>query len=105
MGNTIIQINPYDKRLNVKIEGTLLAGDDMEFYRQFSKEISPIQTSKYNIEVDCTDLYVNTSSQIMLLETIYLTIKSEDFNQILLILKYELQNNNPYFVHFTKKHT
>ncbi|WP_280771423.1 hypothetical protein [Salipaludibacillus daqingensis] len=104
MGNTIIQINPYDKRLNVKIEGSLLAGDDQEFYSEYKKEITLIPTSEFTVEVDCTDLYVDDLSQMLLLENIYHALKSEDFKQVLFIFKQSSHLNNRLFVDFINKH-
>lgn len=103
MGNSIFQINPFDKRLNVKLEGSISEKDGQDFFKKYSKEISLMSSVDFKIEIDCTDLTVNTFSQMLFLEKIYFTFKADGFNQILFIFKQDSDINNSFFVSFAKK--
>jgi len=104
LGNSSIQINPFDKRLNVKLEGTLSDEDDQEFFYKYSREAKLVPSSEFDIEVDCTELNVYTSSQMLLLETIYLTFKTEGFKQILFIFNQDSEASTRLFVKFAQKY-
>ncbi|WP_416148395.1 hypothetical protein ACM26V_19555 [Salipaludibacillus sp. HK11] len=104
MGNTIIQNNPYDKRLNVKIEGSFTIDNTNEFYTNYLNQVKFITSSDYDIEVDCTDLNLEDFSQVLLLEKISAIFKEEEFNRILFIFKSDTNSNNHLFIESVKNY-
>ncbi|PYZ92002.1 hypothetical protein CR194_17555 [Salipaludibacillus keqinensis] len=103
MGNSYININPYDNRLNVKIEGSFSRQDTREFFKEYNKEIHLIPVSEYDIEVDCTDLIIENDEQVPLLEKIYHTFNEDGFNKILFIVKKSSVSYQRSFIESIKK--
>lgn len=87
MGRHYIQQNPYDKRLNIKLEGIFNDNEWRELMASYRKQVQMILTEDYQIEVDCTSFPLTDTSQWRRLEEIYRLIEKESFRNISVIMR------------------
>lgn len=87
MGRHYIQQNPYDKRLNIKLEGIFHDKDWQEMKASYRKQVQMISPEEYQVELDCTSFPLAKSSQWERLEEIYRLFDEEAFRKISLILR------------------
>ncbi|SES41604.1 hypothetical protein [Salipaludibacillus aurantiacus] len=86
MGTSIIHINPYDNRVNVKVEGSFSERDISAFFRKYTEEVTLIPPAEFAIEVDCTALDYDSPLRNQLLEKSYERFKEDGFASILFIV-------------------
>ncbi|GEL09079.1 hypothetical protein [Salisediminibacterium halotolerans] len=92
MGSHLIQINPYDKRMNIKIEGLFNEHDWTELLQSYQDNRSLISPQSYNIELDCLSFPLQSDYQWHLLERCYNFFNNESFRQISFIINQSKQH-------------
>lgn len=99
MGSHLIHINPYDKRMNIKLEGLFSEHDWTELLHSYHNNRSLISPARYNVELDCTSFPLQSDEQWHLLESCYNLFNNESFQQISFIIDHSKQNVDHSFRH------
>lgn len=87
MGQFFIQQNPYDKRLNIKLEGMFSEQDWHGLLASYQQQVDMINPEEYQIELDCTAFPLAAASQWQRLEEGYQLFDDQAFRRISLIIR------------------
>ncbi|ASS68537.1 MULTISPECIES: hypothetical protein [unclassified Paenibacillus] len=86
MGSFNIDLDRTNKVFNAQVEGTFSPEDGMNSVEAYKATIATIDTSEYEIRIDCTLLNVSAPSSLPILEGCFALYKEDGFKKVSLLL-------------------
>ncbi|MFS0870058.1 hypothetical protein [Paenibacillus xylanilyticus] len=87
MGSFILKTDVPNKVLNIELEGSFSQEDGLRSISAYQDTIAPINTTEYDLRIDCKKLNVTAPEIVPLLEGCLALFKKDGFKKVVLILE------------------